>query len=52
MLELPAVLAERVRQCLGAAGRTWAEQLPEIIGAAQVDWSHIPRKVLTASPIV
>lgn len=46
MLEVPAVLAQRASQCLGAAGRDWAEHLPEIISAAQGDWSLIPRKVL------
>jgi hypothetical protein len=46
MLQVPAALAERASQDLGAAGRSWIEHLPEIITTAQRHWSLTPRSVL------
>lgn len=46
MLQVPATLAERASQDLGAEGRSWIEHLPEIITAAQRHWSLTLRSVL------
>jgi hypothetical protein len=48
MLELPARLAERARRRHGASGRSWAEHLPEMVAAAQRDWSLAPQAVLSS----
>lgn len=46
MLQVPAALAERASRHLGTGGRSWIGQLPEIIAAAQRDWSLAPHAVL------
>ena len=46
MLQMPEALAERASRDLGARGRTWIGDLPEIIAAAERRWSLTPQSVL------
>jgi streptomycin 6-kinase len=46
MLQVPATLAERASQDLGAEGRRWIGHLPEIVTAAQRHWSLTLKSVL------
>jgi streptomycin 6-kinase len=46
MLQVPEALAERASRELGAEGRSWIEHLPEIIAAAEGQWSLATQSVL------